>query len=270
MGARKPKKIEEVSEVKQEKGAKASATAVAPVKKAKSGKSQPKKARGKKYKALAEKSSSDLQPLGEALKKVKAHSYASFDAAIDAHIKLGIDPQNQDQQIRTFVSLPHGTGKTVKVLVFAETELAAKLKEAGADQVGNEELIDQMAEGKIPAVDAIISTPTFMSKLAKAARVLGPKGLMPTPKTGTVTADPVKALSEIKKGKVELKTGGEPTVHVSIGKVSFPDEKLAENFKAVIAELNRVKPGKIKGVYLQAAYLAPTMGPSVKVDLAKI
>jgi len=269
MGARKPKKIEEVSEEKKtEKTPKSESPVAKAVKK--TGKPQAKKVRGKKYRALAEKTSLDLFPLAEALKRVKAHSYASFDAAIDAHLRLGIDPGNQEQQIRTFVSLPHGTGKTVKVMVFAEAELAKKLEEAGADILGDEKLVEQMAEGKIPAVDAIISTPTWMPKLAKAARVLGPKGLMPTPKTGTVTADPVKALSEIKKGKVELKTGGEPTVHVSIGKVSFADEKLAENFRAIIAELNRVKPGKIKGIYLQAAYLAPTMGPSVKVDLARI
>ena len=267
MGARKPKKIEETSVVEAPKGKSEESTA--PTLK-KTGKSQPKKVRGKKYRALAEKVAAELLPLGEALKMVKAHSYASFDAAIDAHLRLGIDPGNQEQQIRTFVSLPHGTGKTVKVLVFAEAELAKKLQEAGADQIGDEKLVEQMAEGKIPAVEAIIATPTWMPKLAKAARVLGPKGLMPTPKTGTVTADPVKALQEIKKGKVELKTGGEPTVHVSIGKVSFADEKLAENFKAIVTELNRVKTGKIKGIYLQAAYLAPTMGPSVKIDLNRI
>ena len=168
MGARKPKKIEETSVVESPKG-KSEEPAVQAVKK--TGKSQPKKVRGKKYRALAEKVAAELLPLGEALKMVKAHSYASFDAAIDAHLRLGIDPGNQEQQIRTFVSLPHGTGKTVKVLVFAEAELAKKLQEAGADQIGDEKLVEQMAEGKIPAVEAIISTPTWMPKLAKAARV---------------------------------------------------------------------------------------------------
>ena len=264
MGARKQVKTTEEEILKE-----AEAAQPAPAKKAKA-KPSKEKIRGKKYKETAGKVSADAFPLAGAVKQVKTLSYASFDASVDAHIKLGVEPGNQEQSIRTFVSLPHGTGKQVKVLVFAESALVAKAKEAGADIIGDEDLIDEIAAGKIPAVDAVIATPSFMPKIAKAARVLGPKGLMPTPKTGTVTDDPAKAVGEIKKGKVELKTGDQPLIHISIGKVSFDEQKLIDNLKAVIEELNQVRPSKIKGVYIQSVHLAPTMGPSVKVDLASL
>ncbi|MDP2735782.1 MAG: 50S ribosomal protein L1, partial [bacterium] len=183
---------------------------------------------------------------------------------------LGLEAGDQEHQIRTFVSLPHGTGKTVRVLVFAEPALAKKAEAAGADLIGDEALIEKISSGKIPAVDAIVSTPSLMPRIAKAAKILGPKGLMPTPKNGTVTADPAKTVAEIKKGKAEIRTEAQSIVHVSIGKVSFADEKLIMNLQAVIEELNRVKPAKIKDVYLKSIVLAPTMGPSVRVALDSV
>ncbi|OGC56044.1 hypothetical protein A2797_02505 [candidate division WWE3 bacterium RIFCSPHIGHO2_01_FULL_48_15] len=206
--------------------------------------SKVKKVRGKKYVAASGKRGTEELTLEEAVKKAKELSYAKFDASLDAHITLELE--KADQQIRAFTVLPHGTGKELRVLVFSRDADEAKIEEISAG-------------GAIP-YDAVVATPAFMSKLAKVARILGPKGLMPTPKTGTVTDDPEKVVEELKKGRVEIKTEVKPVIHVSIGRVSFPDEHLVANFKAVVAELK--KQSKIKSVIL-----APTMGPSVKVRL---
>jgi len=259
MGARKPIKPPEEPQENPETEEAAETT--------KPSRARREKVRGKKHAARAGKAPREPLPLTEAVKRVKELSYASFDASIDAHITLGLEPGNQEHQIRTFVSLPHGTGKEVRVLVFAEPALAKKAEAAGAGRIGDEELIEEIAAGKIPPADTIVATPAFMPRIAKAAKVLGPKGLMPSPKTGTVTEDPAKTVAEIKKGKAEIRTEARPIVHVSIGKVSFADEKLIENLRAVVEELDRMKPGKIKDVYLKSITLAPTMGPSVGVSL---
>lgn len=228
-------------------------------------------ARGKKYSEAKKGVEAREYPLEEAVKKVKEISIAGFDAAVDAHINLGLESGKEEQRIRTFISLPHGTGKKVNILVFAEAALAEKVQEAGADKVGGESLVEEIASsGKAPGFDVIIATPSFMPRIAKVAKILGPKGLMPSPKTGTVAEDPAKAVKELKKGKVELKTEVQPIVHVSLGKASFEDKKLIENLKVVVEELNRVKPSKVKGEYIRSIFLAPTMGPSVKVDLASL
>lgn len=236
-----------------------------------------KTSRGKRYIAAQKKlavptgkEAPKVYPIAEAIKKVKESSYASFDASVDAHINLGLEVGNQEHQLRTLITLPHGTGKTVRVLVFAEPALAKKAKEAGADKIGDEATIEEIAKGKVPNFDAIVATPSFMPKVAKVARVLGPKGLMPTPKTGTVADDPAKIVGEIKKGKIEIRTEAQPIVHLSIGKVSFEDKKLIENLKIVIAELNRVKPSKVRGEYIKSISLAPTMGPAVRVDPSSV
>lgn len=226
-----------------------------------------KKIRGKKYQEAKKKVELRAYPVEEALRLVKEASTAGFDASIDVHINLGLVKDKPEHQLRSFLALPHRTGKSVKVLVFAEAEAVKKAQEAGADLAGDEALIEEIAQGKIPDVDLVVATPAWMPKLARVARFLGPKGLMPSPKTGTVTEEPAKAVSELKKGRVELKTESQPIVHLSLGKVSSPDGELIANLKAVIAELNRIKPSKVSGTYIKSVTLAPTMGPSVRVDI---
>lgn len=225
--------------------------------------------RGAKYAAAKKLVKGGDLPVEEAVKKVKEASFGKFDASIDAHINLGLESgKKEEQRIRTFISLPHGTGKKIRVLVFAEAPLAKKVEEAGADAIGNEDLIEKIAnEEKAPNFDVIVATPSFMPKVAKVARILGPKGLMPSPKTDTVTDDPTKAVKELKMGKVELRTEEQPIIHVSLGKVSFADEKIVENLNAIVQELNRIKPPKVKGDYIKSIFLASTMGPSVRVIL---
>ncbi|GMR18892.1 MAG: 50S ribosomal protein L1 [Patescibacteria group bacterium] len=230
-----------------------------------------KTARGKRYLQARKGIESQPYPIGEAVKKVKELSYAKFDASVDAHINLGLDMgKKADQKIRTLVALPHGTGKAVRVLVFVDPSLAKKVKDAGADEVGDEAMIEKIAQDGKTKFDVIVATPSFMPKIAKVARILGPKGLMPTPKTGTVSDDPAEAVKEIKRGKLEIKTEARPIVHVSIGRVSFEDKKLIENLKAVIAELHRVKPPKVQGEFIRSVSLAPSIGPSVKVEIGSI
>ncbi len=266
MGGRKTKeiKIEEVVSQPSGKIEKKEETA-APTKKRKV--SGPKKVRGKSYREVQEKVESHPYPLEEAMRKVKETSYSGFDASVDAHINLGLEVGKAEHQLRSFLALPHGTGKLIKVLVFAEGPAAKAAEEAGADKIGDDATIEEIGQGKVPDFGAVLATPTFMSRLAKVARVLGPKGLMPTPKTGTVTEDPAVMVSQLKKGRVEIKTEAQPIVHVSIGKVSFSETDLIDNLKAVVEELNRVKPTKVTGAYIKSVFLAPTMGPSVRVDL---
>lgn len=221
-----------------------------------------KKVRGKKYLAASAKREAKEYPLTEAIAKVKELSIASFDASVDAHVNLELE--KSDQQIRAFVSLPHGTGKSLKVLVFAEGKEAKEAQAAGADALGDAATIEEITKSGRVEFDAIVAIPSFMPKLAAIARILGPKGLMPTPKNGTVSDNPAKVVEELKKGRVELKTEVKPVIHVSIGRVSFPDEHLVANFRVVIGELknNRAK--------IKSAYLAPTMGPSVRIALDSI
>ncbi len=225
-----------------------------------------KKIWGKKYQAAKKKIEPRAYPVEEAVRLVKEASTASFDASVDVHINLGLEKDKPEHKLRSFLALPHGTGKSVKVLVFAEGPSAQTAKEAGADEIGDDSTIETIAQGKLPAVNAVIATPVWMPKLARVARFLGPKGLMPSPKSETVTEDPAAVVKQLKSGRVEIKTEAVPVVHVSLGKVSFPDENLVANLKAVVAELNRIKPPKVSGAYIQSVFLAPTMGPAVRVD----
>ena len=269
MGGRKPKVIS--AEEETPKTQKAEEGKKEPEKKVKkSFSTRQKKIRGKKHQEAKKKIEPRAYPVAEAVKLVKGASTAGFDAAIDTHINLGLEKDKAEQQIRSFFALPYSTGKTVKVLVFAEGAAAEAATKAGADQIGDDAVIESIAQGKLPAADAVVATPAFMPKLARIARFLGPKGLMPTPKAGTVADNPADLVGQLKQGRIEIRTEISPIVHVSIGKVSSPDENLIANLKAVLAEINRLKPAKVSGNYILSVFLAPTMGPSVKVDLASL
>lgn len=201
----------------------------------------------------------------EAAKLVKNTSSKNFDATVDVAMRLGVDPRKADQLVRGTVSLPNGTGKTVRVVVFAEGTNATAAEEAGADVVGTAELIERI-QGGWTDFDAAIATPDQMAKVGRVARVLGPRGLMPNPKTGTVTTDVAKAVKEIKGGKISFRVDKAANLHAAIGKASFTEEQLAENYGALIDEINRLKPSSAKGVYIKKATLSSTMGPGVPVD----
>lgn len=220
----------------------------------------------KAYRAAAEKIDAGrlYSPLAAA-KLVKETSSKNFDATVDVAIRLGVDPRKADQLVRGTVSLPNGTGKDVRVIVFAEGPNATAAQEAGADHVGTAELIEKI-QGGWTDFDAAIATPDQMAKVGRVARVLGPRGLMPNPKTGTVTTDVAKAVSEIKGGKISFRVDKAANLHAIIGKASFSEEKLAENYGALIEELLRLKPSSSKGRYLKKITLASTNGPGVPVD----
>jgi large subunit ribosomal protein L1 len=201
----------------------------------------------------------------EAIRLLKGFPNAKFDETVEVAFRLGIDTRKQDQALRGTVSLPHGTGKSVRVAVFAQGEKARDARDAGADVVGGTELVETVMKGEID-FDAAIATPDMMAEVGKAGRVLGPRGLMPNPKTGTVTTDVGKAVGEFKGGKVEYRTDRYGNVHVPIGKVSFTEDALDANLRAVLDELQRAKPASSKGRYLKKISLATTMGPSVTVD----
>ncbi|MCI6494865.1 MAG: 50S ribosomal protein L1 [Bacteroidales bacterium] len=201
----------------------------------------------------------------EAAAKVKEASFEKFDASLDIDVRLGVDPRKADQMVRGVVSLPHGTGKEVKVLVLCNPDAEAAAKEAGADHVGLDEYIQKIKEGWTD-VDVIITQPSVMGKLGPLGRILGPRGLMPNPKSGTVTMDVAKAVKEVKQGKIDFKVDKTGIVHASIGKVSFSAEKMAENAKEFINTLIKLKPATSKGTYIKSIYLSSTMGPGVKVE----
>jgi large subunit ribosomal protein L1 len=203
----------------------------------------------------------------EALELVKSFAKKKFDETVETAIRLGVDPRKADQMIRGTVSLPHGTGKSVRVAVFAQGDQARDAEAAGADVVGAEDLVKRVEEGFLD-FDVAIATPDLMGQVGKLGRTLGPRGLMPNPKTGTVTNDIGKAVSEFKAGKVEYRTDRYGNVHVPIGKASFDLDKLVENFHSVLDEINRAKPASAKGRYLQTASVSSTMGPGVKIDPA--
>lgn len=203
--------------------------------------------------------------LDEAIKLVKETSTVKFDASVELHVRLGIDPKKTDQQIRSTVSMPHGTGKTKKVAAFVGPNDEAAAKDAGADLVYGEEEIKTIKDtGKID-FEVAVATPEMMPKLAMVAKILGPKGLMPNPKTDTVGPNVAKMVEELKKGKVSFKNDDGGSVHLSIGKVSFDDEKLKENFETFLEVLKKIKPKSSKGPFVKQAYLTSAMGPSVKV-----
>ncbi len=205
--------------------------------------------------------------LKDAVERVQKNAKAGFDESIDVAIQLGIDPRQSDQNVRGAVTLPNGTGKTVRVAVFAQDDKAKEAKDAGADIVGADDLVEEIQGGNIN-FDRVVATPDMMAMVGKVAKVLGPKGLMPNPKLGTVTPDVTKAVTEAKAGQVQFKAEKKGIVHASVGKASFSAAKLEENIKTLIEALRKAKPSGVKGTYLEAITLTSTMGVGVKVDVA--
>ncbi|HKK54363.1 MAG TPA: 50S ribosomal protein L1 [Patescibacteria group bacterium] len=203
-----------------------------------------------------------------ALELVKKLHTAKFDASIELHFRLGIDPKKGDQQIRTAVSLPHGTGKNVKIAAFVSSANEKAVKEAGADIIGGEELIEEIKKTEKTDFEVAVAEPAMMKNLGKIAKILGTRGLMPSPKNETVTDDPVKAVKELKKGKVNLKNDATSNIHTVIGKISFDDNKLLENFKTIFDAVQKAKPAKAKGQYFKNIVLCSSMGPGVKVNIS--
>lgn len=223
--------------------------------------------RGKKYVEAAKNiDRQTLYEAAEAITLVKKSAVAKFDETIEAHIRTGCDGRHAEQQIRGAVVLPHGTGKKVRVLVFAKGAKAEEAEAAGADFVGAEELIPKIQNDNWFEFDVVVATPDMMGVVGRLGRVLGPKGLMPNPKSGTVTMDVTKAISEIKSGKVEYRLDKTNIIHLGIGKVSFGAEKLAENYQTIIDAIIKAKPAAAKGQYIKSVYLTTTMGPSVYIN----
>ena len=206
----------------------------------------------------------------EAMELVVNASKAKFDETVEAHIKLGVDSRHADQQVRGAVVLPHGTGKKVRVLVFAKGEKATEAETAGADYVGAEELMQKIQSENWFEFDVVVATPDMMGVVGRIGRVLGPKGLMPNPKAGTVTMDVAKAVADIKSGKIEYRLDKTNIIHCPVGKVSFGKEKLEENFSALMSAIIKAKPSAAKGQYLRSVAVASTMGPGVKINQAKL
>jgi large subunit ribosomal protein L1 len=206
--------------------------------------------------------------LAEALELVKQTSTTKFDAAVEIHLRLGIDPRKGDQQVRGAVSLPHGTGKTVRVAAFVSPANEAAVKEAGADLVGGVDLIEEIRKSEKTDFQVAVAEPLLMKNLAVIAKILGTRGLMPSPKNETVTVDPAKAVTELKKGKVSFKNDDTANLHVAIGKVSFSVEDLADNFQAVVDNIKKAKPASAKGSYIKGASICSTMGPGIRVTLS--
>lgn len=224
---------------------------------------------GKNYRNASAKVNRAMEyELAEAIEKVKEITTTKFDATIDVAMKLGVDPRHADQVVRGTVMLPHGTGKTVSVLVVCKETKADEAREAGADFVGFEEYIEKIQAGWTD-VDVIVATPDVMGQLGKVARILGPRGLMPNPKSGTVTMDVAKAVREVKAGKIEFRVDKAGNIHAPVGKVSFDSEKLAGNITSFIKEVVRLKPSAAKGQYLQGITVSSTMSPGVKVKKDK-
>ncbi|MEY8515819.1 50S ribosomal protein L1 [Lachnospiraceae bacterium 29-84] len=227
--------------------------------------------RGKKYVEAAKAIDRAVQyDTAEAISLVKKAAVAKFDETVEVHIRTGCDGRHAEQQIRGAVVLPHGTGKAVKVLVFAKGDKVDEALAAGADHVGGEELIPKIQNDGWLDFDVVVATPDMMGVVGRLGRVLGPKGLMPNPKAGTVTMDVTKAVNEIKAGKIEYRLDKTNIIHVPIGKVSFSEEKLADNFQTLMDAIIKARPSALKGQYLRSVTLAPTMGPGVKINTAKL
>ena len=227
--------------------------------------------RGKKYLEAAKLiEKGNLYDKAEAIALVKKAAVAKFDETIEAHIRTGCDGRHADQQIRGAVVLPHGTGKTVRILVFAKGAKADEALAAGADYVGAEELIPKIQNEGWFEFDVVVATPDMMGVVGRLGRVLGPKGLMPNPKAGTVTMDVTKAVNEIKAGKIEYRLDKTNIIHVPVGKASFTEEQLTDNFQTLIDAINKAKPAAVKGQFLKSVTLTSTMGPGVKINPAKL
>ncbi len=226
--------------------------------------------RGKKYQDTVKAYDKSLQlDTAEAIAQVKKNAVAKFDETIEVHIRTGCDGRHAEQQIRGAVVLPHGTGKDVRVLVFAKNDKAEEAKAAGADFVGAEDLIPRIQNEGWLDFDVVVATPDMMGVVGRLGRVLGPKGLMPNPKAGTVTMDVTNAVKEIKAGKIEYRLDKSNIIHVPVGKASFTEEQLADNFQTLMDAIVKARPSSLKGQYLKSIALAPTMGPSVKVNTGK-
>ena len=227
--------------------------------------------RGKKYVEAAKAiDRATLYDTDEAVALVKKVAVAKFDETIEAHIRTGCDGRHADQQIRGAVVLPHGTGKTVRVLVFAKNAKAEEAKAAGAEFVGAEELVPKIQNEGWLDFDVVVATPDMMGVVGRLGRVLGPKGLMPNPKAGTVTMDVTKAINDIKAGKIEYRLDKTNIIHVPVGKASFTEEQLADNFQTLMDAINKAKPATLKGAYIKSATLTSTMGPGVKLNVVKL
>lgn len=227
--------------------------------------------RGKKYQEAAKQvDRSVLYEKAEAISLIKKTAIAKFDETVEVHIRTGCDGRHADQQIRGAVVLPHGTGKTVRILVFAKGDKADEALAAGADFVGAEELIPKIQNDGWLDFDVVVATPNMMGVVGRLGKVLGPKGLMPNPKAGTVTMDIAKAIAEIKAGKIEYRLDKTNIVHVPVGKVSFTEEQLSENFQTIIDTIVKAKPAAVKGTYLKSITLTTTMGPGIKLNAAKL
>lgn len=221
--------------------------------------------RGRKYREARAATEDRPHGLEEALQRIKDGSFAKFDETVEIAIRLGVNPRHADQMVRGTVVLPHGTGRTVRVLVFASGEKLQEAEAAGADHVGGEELAGRIQDGWLD-FDAVVATPDMMRVVGRLGRVLGPRGLMPNPKTGTVTPDVAKAIEDIKAGKVSFRVDKAGIVHAPLGKVSFDTERLVENATALLSEIMRARPSAAKGTYLRSVNLSSTMGPGVRVD----
>ena len=227
--------------------------------------------RGKKYQDSAKLIDRSIQyDAVEAISLVKKAAVAKFDETVEAHIRLGVDGRHADQQVRGAVVLPHGTGKTVRVLVFAKGDKANEALAAGADFVGADDLIPKIQNENWFEFDVVVATPDMMGVVGRLGRVLGPKGLMPNPKAGTVTMDVTKAINDIKAGKIEYRLDKTNIIHVPLGKASFTEEQLNDNFQTLIGAVVKAKPSAAKGQYLKSVTLASTMGPGVKLNTAKL
>lgn len=225
---------------------------------------------GKKFRAAAQKVDSQARySLADACNLVKEAKVAKFDESVDMAINLGVDPRHADQLVRGAVVLPHGTGKTIRVAVFAKGPKAAEAKEAGADIVGAEDLAEKIEKEGFLAFDKVIASPDMMALVGKLGKVLGPRGLMPNPKLGTVSADVAKAIKDVKGGKIEFKVEKSGIVHASIGRVSFSAEQIQDNAKQLLSAILKAKPNGLKGNYVKKVTLSSTMGPGIKLDLAQ-
>jgi large subunit ribosomal protein L1 len=225
--------------------------------------------RSKSYRAAVEKIGADklYAPL-EAVRLAKGTTSTKYDSTVEVALRLGIDPRKADQMVRGTVNLPHGTGKTARVLVFATGDRAEQAKAAGADYVGSDDLLDKVAGGWLD-FDSVVATPDLMGKVGRLGKVLGPRGLMPNPKTGTVTMDVAKAVTEIKGGKIEFRSDKHANLHFIIGKSSFDEAQLVENYGAALDEILRLKPSSSKGRYIERATMSTTMGPGIPVDQSR-
>ncbi|AIO18060.1 50S ribosomal protein L1 [Candidatus Izimaplasma bacterium HR1] len=225
--------------------------------------------KGKKFLAAAAQVENKLYSASEAIELLQKVSFEQFDATIEFAMRLNLDPRKAEQNLRGAVVLPHGTGKTKTVLVFAQGEKAKEAEAAGADYVGDDEFVQKILKGWME-FDTVVATPDMMSKVGRLGRTLGPKGLMPNPKTGTVTMDVTKAINEIKAGKVEYRVDKVGNIHVSIGKKSFSADKLLENLQVIYETLLKLRPSTVKGVYIENISIASTMGPGIKIDKDQI